>query len=149
MPRLCWQTAKHSRFRLFWLTMKKRPHSESPPGVSERIERQFAEVLSSPPMPPKEYIYLTKSDFGYKIGRTTRPQKRPLQVAGNMPIKLEVIVVIEVANSKEWERRLHRHFAEKRLRGEWFSLDQTDVELIKGVPNNWDDFNLNSDEIPF
>lgn len=129
--------------------MTKSPKSESPPGVPESIERLFAEVLSSPPIPPKEYIYLTKSEFGYKIGRTTRPKKRPLQVAGNMPIKLEVIVVIEVSDSKGWERRLHRHFAEKRLRGEWFSLDDPDVEMIKLIPDNWDDFNLNSDEIPF
>lgn len=124
--------------------MKRRQKVESPRGLPESKERLFAEAFSLPPMPPKEYIYLTKSDFGYKIGRTTRPKKQPLQVVGNMPIKLKVIVVIEVPNSREWERRIHSHFSEKRLRGEWFSLDQADVEMIKSVSNKWDDFHLNS-----
>ena len=130
--------------------MKRKANPESPRSLPENIERLLAEVLSTPPapyVPPKEYIYLTKSDFGYKIGRTTRPESRPLQVAGNMPIKLEVIAVIEVPNSKKWEQRLHGHFAEKRLRGEWFSLDQSDVEIIKCIPKNWDAFS--GGDIPF
>jgi hypothetical protein len=130
--------------------MKRKPKTETPVPVPKAVEALLAEVMSQPPppyVPPKEYVYLTKSDFGYKIGRTTHPEIRPLQVAGNMPIKLEVIAVIEVPDSKEWESRLHGHFADKRLRGEWFSLSESDVEIIKGIPKNWDDFS--GGEIPF
>lgn len=133
-----------------WRTMKRnRPREISIEELQRfRSPLEGMEILpESPAPPPKEYIYVTKSDFGYKIGRTTRPELRPLQVAGNMPIKLEVIAVIEVEDSTEWERRLHWHFEDKRLRGEWFSLDPSDVELIKGIPQSFD--NLHEPDIPF
>ena len=120
-----------------------------PPGVEETI----AYIISLPPppyVPPKEYVYLTKSDFGYKIGRTTRPDQRPLIVAGNMPIQLEVIVVVEVENSRESEKQLHSRFEDKRLRGEWFSLDAADVEVVKGFPESLKNLPLeDDDDIPF
>ena len=99
---------------------------------------------------PKEYVYLTKADFGYKIGRTIRSDQRPLQVASNCPIKLEVIVVIEVPDSKAVEKRLHGHFANKRLCGEWFALDDLDVELVKGFPVSFDNLPPEPwEDIPF
>jgi hypothetical protein len=85
------------------------------------------------PRPAPEFIYVTKAPFGCKIGRTTRPELRPLQVAGNAPVQLEVLIVKEVANSYEIERRIHDHFKYKWLRGEWFSLDDSDVQLIRDV----------------
>ena len=100
----------------------------------------------------REYIYLTKADFGYKIGRTTRPEKRPLTVAGNCPIKLEVIVVIEVADMRKAEAELHSRFASKRLRGEWFDLSPEDVELIKGYPGsliNLPKSDIDEEDVPF
>jgi hypothetical protein len=64
-----------------------------------------------------------------------------------MPIQLTIIAIIEVENSREAERELHQHFVEKRLRGEWFALNEQDVELIKGFP---DSFAALADEgIPF
>jgi len=110
--------------------------------------------MSQPPppyVPEKEYIYLTKTDFGYKIGRTTRPEKRPWTVAGNMPIKLTVIVVIEVPNSKEAEKRLHGLFEDKWLRGEWYALNDEDVEFIKGYPESYDNLPPPSkdDDVPY
>lgn len=105
---------------------------------------------ATPILPPKEYIYLTKADCGYKIGRTTQPNKRPLSVAGNMPIKLSVIAVIEVPNSKDAERRLHWIFSDKRLRGEWFALTDEDVELVKGYPSSLENLpNSPEDEVPY
>jgi hypothetical protein len=85
------------------------------------------------PRPDPEYIYVTKAHFGCKIGRTTRPELRPLQVAGNAPIQLEVLVVKEVVGSYEIERNLHGYFKDKWLRGEWFALDDSDVQLIRDV----------------
>lgn len=37
------------------------------------------------PRPDPEYMYVTKAPFGCKSGHTTRPELRPLQVAGNAP----------------------------------------------------------------
>ncbi|MGA3283856.1 MAG: GIY-YIG nuclease family protein [Verrucomicrobiota bacterium] len=134
--------------------MKRKPKTtrtdSTPALVPKEVEETLKYAMSQPPPPyvrPKEYIYLTKSDFGYKIGRTTNPDKRPLSVAGNMPIKLTVITVIEVPDSIEAERRIHGQFAEKRLRGEWFSLDEHDVGLIKGYPETFE--NLLCGDVPF
>ncbi len=104
-----------------------------------------------------EFIYVTRAPFGCKIGRTTRPELRPLQVAGNAPVQLEVLIVKEVAGSYEIERSLHDHFKDKWLRGEWFSLDDSDVQLIrdvldgkKALPEPVSEDGLESDgEIPF
>lgn len=85
------------------------------------------------PKPRREYIYVTKAPFGHKIGRTTRPELRPLQVAGNAPVELKVLIVKEVPGASEIERSLHDYFDDKWLRGEWFSLDESDVQLIRDV----------------
>lgn len=105
----------------------------------DHVDELFQEVFSFAPGSPKEYVYLTQADFGYKIGRTTNPTVRPMAVAGNCPIKLTVLAVIEVPDSRAAEKRLHAQFASKRIgRGEWFALDSTDVELIRGFPKSFD-----------
>lgn len=83
------------------------------------------------PIPQREYIYVTRAPFGCKIGRTTRPDLRPLQVAGNAPVQLEVLIVKEVSGSKDLEKRIQVHYQGKWLRGEWFSLDDADIEFIR------------------
>lgn len=99
---------------------------------------------------PKEFIYVTKADFGYKIGMTTRPKSRPLQVAGNCPIKLEVVVLLEVDNMRTIESRLHSHFASKHLRGEWFALTDEDIAFIKDYPKGFDSLpKSEDDDVPF
>ena len=60
--------------------------------------------------------------------------------------------MIEVPNSRVAEKRLHGHFYSKRLRGEWFALDDSDIELIKGFPQSFDRLPPNDsdeDDIPF
>lgn len=116
----------------------------------DHCDELFAELDANraAPQPKKEYVYLTKADFGYKIGKTTNPDTRPMQVAGNTPIKLEVITVIEVPDCTKAERQLHEHFREKRLRGEWFALTEDDVAFVKGFPASFDSLPDGGD-VPF
>lgn len=102
------------------------------------------------PRPVPEFIYVTKAAFGCKIGRTTRPELRSLQVTGNAPIELEVLIVKEVSGSREIEKNLHSYFKEKWIRGEWYSLDDSDIaficDLLDGkasFPEPDDDFRFN------
>lgn len=90
-------------------------------------------TFNDTPIPVSEFIYVTKAAFGCKIGRTTRPELRPLQVTGNAPIELEVLIVKEVSGSREVEKSLHFYFKEKRLRGEWYSLDDSDIAFIRDL----------------
>lgn len=92
-----------------------------------------------------EFIYVTKTAFGCKIGRTTRPEMRPLQITGNAPIELEVFFVKE----GEVEKNLHSYFKDKWLRGEWYSLDDSDIAFIRDLLDGKASFPELDDEIPF
>lgn len=100
-----------------------------------------------PPTP--EFIYVTKAAFGCKIGRTTRRELRPLQVAGNAPIQLDVLFVKEVVNSREIEKNLHGYFKDKWLRGEWYVLDDSDIQLIRDVLDGKTALPESDEDIPF
>lgn len=76
------------------------------------------------------FIYLmedTTNGF-YKIGRSQNPVYREETLLALKP-------TIELRHTFKGEETdefiLHKKFAEKRIRGEWFSLDQNDVEEIK------------------
>lgn len=82
------------------------------------------------------YVYILKdvevSDT-YKIGKTRRPYERMRSFAVNLPFAVELIHVIACDNADQTEHQLHRRFAEKRRRGEWFALEASDVEWIKTI----------------
>lgn len=101
------------------------------------------------PIPVPEFIYVTKAAFGCKIGRTTRPELRPLQVTGNAPIELEVLIVKEVSGSREVEKSLHFYFKEKWLRGEWYFLDDSDIAFIRDLLDGKTFFPEPDDDISF
>lgn len=80
------------------------------------------------------YVYLMK-DFanGYhKIGISNKPYYREKTLQSEKP-------TIELVSSKQFplrkiaesfEKALHETYKEKRIRGEWFNLDDVDVEMI-------------------
>ena len=68
----------------------------------------------------------------YKIGISNNPEHRERTLQSEKPS-------IEIVCSKEYpirsiaeafEAALHKAFASKRIRGEWFSLDETDVMVL-------------------
>lgn len=82
------------------------------------------------------YIYLVKAiepQTHYKIGRSQNPQKRIESMGVKLPYPIEVICLIETENMFELEKQLHQHFDSKRVNGEWFKLDEEDIDYIKGV----------------
>ena len=80
------------------------------------------------------HVYLmhdTTNGF-YKIGISNNPEYREKTLQSEKPS-------IEIVCSKEYpirsiaeafEAALHKAFASKRIRGEWFSLDETDVMVL-------------------
>lgn len=79
----------------------------------------------------KGYLYLLESNGLYKIGYSTEPETRlrRLQTGSACPIK--IVHTIRTGIYREIERQLHARFWRKRLHGEWFVLDDTDVAYIK------------------
>lgn len=81
------------------------------------------------------FVYLVESTTGhYKIGKSTKPEKRITEfVPSNvlLPIEFTLEHVIECDNYHKFEVMLHAHYASKRVKGEWFSLTENDVNQIK------------------
>lgn len=79
---------------------------------------------------PKVYVVQCGKD--YKIGYTTKRAYTRLDSmqAGN-PAQMRLVLTINTPKPKEYEAILHRHYAHKKVRGEWFELDEQDLEDIK------------------
>lgn len=86
------------------------------------------------------YLYLMK-DYNtgyYKIGISNSPEYREKTLQSEKPT-IEMIcnkkyVSRRIAHS--FEQALHKTFSEKRVRGEWFDLDQIDVKEIELTLNS-------------
>jgi nucleoside 2-deoxyribosyltransferase len=81
------------------------------------------------------FIYLIRADTGeYKIGRAKNVDQRLASFGGaKHPFKWEVIHTIEVSDACAAERHLHRLYERRRVNGEWFVLNNEDVEFIKSI----------------
>ena len=63
----------------------------------------------------------------YKIGMSQTFHARFADHQCSSPFKIYVACAYFVGNMRQEERALHLTFASKRVRGEWFSLDQQDL----------------------
>ena len=85
---------------------------------------------------PRKFVYIYGGNFReaglslYKIGYSKNPAKRvaswPL-----LPWCCRIVVSIPTYQPRKVESFLHRLFASKRLRGEWFLLSEEDIESIQ------------------
>lgn len=78
-------------------------------------------------------IYLIKSEASglFKIGKTIDIHKRLAQIKTADPSCKVVFVHYEVASCNKKEKEIHNHFSCKRVTGEWFNLDDTDILTFK------------------
>lgn len=77
-------------------------------------------------------IYLLRSQYGYKIGKTADFKKRTKLFSVKLPFKFDVLYHAEYANYHVIEEELHEKFKQKHINGEWFDLTYSDIEYIKG-----------------
>lgn len=77
------------------------------------------------------YVYLFKDESTgfYKIGSSRNPKYREKTLMCERPTITSIFVSRITLVQKE--RELHKLFKKKRVRGEWFNLDETDIEVIK------------------
>lgn len=86
--------------------------------------------------PPKAlgYVYLLQSPTGaYKIGRTKNPKSRLKTFEVKLPFEVEFTALIQTRDMYQLEIDLHTKYASKKIKGEWFRLEQEDVDYIKGL----------------
>lgn len=76
------------------------------------------------------YIYLLKDyKSNYcKIGRSIQPKFREKTLKAENP-DCRILFISPLTNLKI-EKKLHSLFKEKRIRGEWFNLNNNDVKMI-------------------
>jgi hypothetical protein len=80
----------------------------------------------------KTYIMIDLTNGYYKIGKSDNPIKREKTLQSEKPM-IELLHVID----KNVEAKLHKQYAGKRVRGEWFNLATDDIEeIINGNGNN-------------
>ncbi|MFA5378284.1 MAG: GIY-YIG nuclease family protein [Dehalococcoidia bacterium] len=85
-------------------------------------------------IPRASGVYLLKEEEYYKIGHTTNFAIRIGSIRTSNPREVEVITFIETVNraqAKRLETALHKFFALKRVRGEWFELCSDDIQFFK------------------
>jgi len=75
--------------------------------------------------------FLQEKDNGYvKIGKTKNLKTKSF-FPYLMPFRWEIIYTIESNNVDVLEKYFHRIFRARRINGEWFKLDEQDIEEIK------------------
>lgn len=75
--------------------------------------------------------FLQEKDNGYvKIGKTKNLRTKTF-FPYLMPFKWEVIHTIESSNINSLEKYFHRLYRHKCINGEWFNLDEQDIQDIK------------------
>jgi len=81
----------------------------------------------------KVYVMIDKNTGYYKIGRSSNPLKREKTLQSEKPtIELLFHHDARISNEKE----LHDMFNNKRVRGEWFDLNGSDLSVIRDYFEN-------------
>ena len=98
---------------------------------------EFGEIAITSQIQPKfGSVYLVRSfvDRAYwKIGRAKNTASRAKRFEVKLPIEIKLEHEIPCVNYIKAETHLHHVYVEKRVGGEWFTLDQTDVDEIKSI----------------
>lgn len=85
------------------------------------------------------YIYLIKADTGhYKIGRTKSIPKRLNLFGVKLPFEVTLLKALWVNDMHYFENWLHRFFADERVNGEWFALEDISVDNIVNLEDQAD-----------
>ncbi len=79
------------------------------------------------------FVYLMQWEDEYKIGKAVDVERRQKRLARELDRDITVLHRIFSADYTRAESDLHRKYADKRLQGEWFSLDADDVAWLMSI----------------
>jgi hypothetical protein len=91
-------------------------------GVSENYVESETEI---------GVVYLIKAGRYYKIGKTKSVGRRVYDLAIQLAEKPATVHVIKTDDPSGIESYWHKRFAHKRMNGEWFDLNASDVRAFK------------------
>lgn len=78
----------------------------------------------------KSFLYLIYSEIGFMIGKSSDIYRRFAVIDTHSPIELQLFRVYKIEKNGYHEKRLHKQYESKRIRGGWFALDHADIEEI-------------------
>ncbi|MCM3789130.1 GIY-YIG nuclease family protein [Domibacillus indicus] len=97
--------------------------------------KELESVINSPYPDGKApgYVYFVQEHLNgsFKIGKTKHIDQRMNLFNVKLPFENELIFLIKSGNHHQTEVAFHKHFAHKRLEGEWFALTREDITWIK------------------
>ncbi len=86
------------------------------------------------------FVYIIRSKFGCKIGRSKNIDDRKAIFNVKMPFKWHFELIIGVKNSKKLEKFIHFILNQNKINGEWFDLYPDDLKTIKQFIYNNSDY---------
>lgn len=120
----------NKRLREYVLSLPLRTATQTAEIVKRRKALRAKPKKETKNQKDERYVYLIKMGEDYKIGISKDPERR-LGEFTLLPKELEKVFIHKVSNAKLIESELHEIFDEKRVRGEWFNLNEEDIEFIK------------------
>lgn len=79
------------------------------------------------------YIYILKSDYGYKIGKSSQLDHRIKHFGVTLPFKVETFKTFKVKDMGKAERYLHDLFSHLLIDGEWYQLSEEDLAFLDSI----------------
>ncbi|MGV8864545.1 MAG: GIY-YIG nuclease family protein [Pseudomonas sp.] len=77
------------------------------------------------------FVYVIRSDYGFKIGKTVNMKNRTRLFEVKLPFAISVEHYAWFDDYSHAERSFHMQYHAKRLEGEWFDLNPADIAHIK------------------
>jgi hypothetical protein len=100
--------------------------------TGDAARRVLSRYVSRPQDQPG-FIYVLGGGPGvFKIGLTSSLTRRLKRLEIQLPFPVELIHTLPVDHMPAAELFFHTLFESKRLNGEWFALDEADIEFLKG-----------------
>ncbi len=101
-------------------------------GAIARERLEPIEVFGAPSSSPRAgVVYLLKSAYGYKVGRTGSVPSRMRAFGVQLPFAYTIPLCIWYEDCHAAERRFHAAYADKRINGEWFDLAEADIDAMR------------------
>ncbi|AOP33813.1 hypothetical protein A0128_08135 [Leptospira tipperaryensis] len=102
--------------------------------VIQQIRKKNAELsFKNPKLGPEGYLYIIADAKHYKIGITQDVEARFRNLQTSTSSELKMVYSEKLRDYQSLEKKIHKEFAHKRVKGEWFDLVDADIIAIKAL----------------
>jgi hypothetical protein len=114
-----------------------------------RLYNQRLRTIIRQHNPEAGFVYCLHDGVGhYKIGRSKVLSQRLRQLGTQPPFPIELKWAFQAVDAVTYESHLHNALAKHRLSGEWFSLTEDQVEMLRKDTSARTFFDLNGNQLP-